>query len=111
MRLKLKENHILTIRSAVVTAFILISALLGVVFMGKAYSVIRKTAFGETTAFFDMTETDVYTFFGHEFHFPLIRYTQKIVVLCKYYSSGLIKLLNYAFYVIKESWRYIILLF
>ncbi len=107
-RLKIKERHILTVRSAAVTFFILSAGVIAIIFMGKAYSAIQKTAFGETTAFFDMRETDVYTFFGYEFHFPLIYYCKKVTHFFELYSPGIIKLLGYTLDAIKESWRFII---
>ena len=109
--MKIRERHIITFRSALVTTFILLSAITAVMLMGKAYSGIRKTAFGETTQFFDMTNLDVYTFFGKEFEFPLIHYTQRIVAFCKLYAPGIIKLLGYIVNVIKESWFIIVKLF
>ena len=111
MKIKIKERHIITFRSALVTAFILLSAIVAVMLMGKAYSGIRKTAFGETTQFFDMKNSDVYTFFGYEFEFPLIYYTEKIVAFCKLYAPGIIKLLGNIVDVIKESWSILVKLF
>lgn len=107
-RLKIKERHILIVRSAAITFFILSSGIIAIVCMGRAYSVIQKTAFGNTAAFFDMRETDVYTFFGYEFHFPLIYYCKKVTHFLELYSPGIIKLLGYILDVIKESWRFII---
>ncbi len=107
-KLKTKESIYLAMRSGIVTFVILMACLIAVLFMGKSYSVMEKTAYGRDVSFLDMPAKDVYMFFGKEYRIPIISAAEKVSAFVKLYAPGIIKLLNYMVTVIKESWQSII---
>lgn len=110
----LKRNHnriIIAVRSATVTSVLLVALLTAIFFMGQSYSVMEKTAFGRDVEFLQMPKTDLYVFFGKEYNIPIITTVQRIKEFLTAYAPGTIKLLNYLFKTVKESWQLIVNLF
>lgn len=110
--LKRKSNSIIiAVRSATVTAMLLVALFTAIFFMGKSYTVMEKTAFGRDVSFLTMPNKDHYVFFGQEYKIPIISVTEQVLNFCRTYAPGIIKLLNYLTTVIKEFGGLIVKLF
>ncbi len=103
MIIRISKNTATTLRTAYITMFIIFCVISAFVLIGKAYSVIELTAFGNNTEAFLFTDKNNISVFGHKIYFPFITVAEEIIGFLTKYSSGIIKFLNSAYSTVEEA--------
>lgn len=96
MKKRIRKNTRLMLRSMWVTLIILLCAALAFIFMGKAYAVMEKQAFGREVSAFGSEYTDYVTVFGKEVYIPLESAVGGVKSFVSKYTPSIIKLLGMA---------------
>lgn len=94
--MRIVKKYEITVRSAIVTSFILACGLSAICLMGEVFSVVEQNAFGNKVAAFEILDNKRFSIFGQEVYFPIIAAFEKISHLIKEYAPGIIKLLGFA---------------